>query len=95
MKAAAGVALLHLVVGLPGAGKTRLARALERDQSALLLSPDDLQLALFGDDFGQPDHPSRHDAVEAALWPLALQGLQAAATAISPQNPPAPAPDRG
>jgi predicted kinase len=73
---------LHLMVGLPGVGKTTLALTLARDLPALRLSADDLQLALFGDDMAHPDHNARHDAIEAALWPLALGALRAGADVI-------------
>ena len=63
---------LHLMVGLPGVGKTTLALELAQSLPALRLSADDLQLALYGDDVAHPDHNARHDAIEAALWPLAL-----------------------
>ena len=73
---------LHLMVGLPGVGKTTLALQLARELPALRLSADDLQLALFGDDMAHPDHNARHDAIEAALWPIAVQALQAGADVI-------------
>lgn len=74
--------ILHLMVGLPGTGKTTLALALAQSLPALRLSADDLQLTLYGDDTAHPDHGRRHDAIEAALWPLALQALQAGAQVI-------------
>lgn len=74
--------ILHLMVGLPGQGKTTLALQLARTLPALRLSADDLQLALFGDDTAHPDHDRRHDAIEAALWPLAVNALQAGAQVI-------------
>jgi predicted kinase len=76
------MSMLHLMVGLPGSGKTTLALALARDLPALRLSADDLQLAIFGDDMAHPDHNARHDAIEAALWPLALGALRAGADVI-------------
>lgn len=39
---------LHLLVGLPGAGKTTLARELETRHAALRLTPDEWMLPLFG-----------------------------------------------
>ena len=39
---------LHLLVGLPGAGKTTLARELEVRYSALRLTPDEWMSPLFG-----------------------------------------------
>src|SRR3954454_21817247 len=39
---------LHLTVGLPGVGKTTLARELERANGALRLTPDEWMAPLFG-----------------------------------------------
>lgn len=39
---------LHLLIGLPGAGKTTLARRLEHEHAALRLTPDEWMLPLFG-----------------------------------------------
>lgn len=74
--------ILHLMVGLPGQGKTTLALTLARDLPALRLSADDVQLALYGDDVDDPDHGPRHDRIEAALWPLAVNAMQAGAQVI-------------
>src|SRR5690242_19062107 len=41
------VATLHLIVGLPCSGKTTLARQLERQYSALRLTPDEWHIRLF------------------------------------------------
>ncbi|MGZ4496719.1 MAG: AAA family ATPase, partial [Nocardioides sp.] len=41
---------LHLPVGLPGSGKTTLARRLESERHALRLTKDEWVKALFGDD---------------------------------------------
>ena len=40
---------LHLTVGLPGVGKTTLARRIEADTGALRLTPDEWMLPLLGD----------------------------------------------
>jgi predicted kinase len=76
------MARLHLMVGLPGVGKTRRALALQRDLPALRLSADDLHLALFADDARHPDHNLRHDRIEAVLWPMALAALRAGADVV-------------
>jgi predicted kinase len=44
----ARLATLHLVVGLPCSGKTKLARHLEQEVSALRLTPDEWHMRLFG-----------------------------------------------
>lgn len=41
---------VHLIVGLPGAGKTTRAKELETARSALRLTPDEWQMAIFHDD---------------------------------------------
>ena len=41
-------ATLFLMVGLPGSGKTNLARQLESEHSALRLTPDEWMRPLFG-----------------------------------------------
>ena len=40
---------LHLLVGLPGSGKTTLARRLEAEHRALRLTPDEWMQPLFGE----------------------------------------------
>lgn len=47
-KSRADSAVVHLLVGMPGAGKTTYAKALEAEANALRLTPDEWQLALFG-----------------------------------------------
>jgi hypothetical protein len=63
------------MVGLPCAGKTTLARQLERECSALRLTPDEWQLRLFGHDLDDPEHDARHSLVEALLWDIAARVL--------------------
>ena len=45
---------LILMVGLPGAGKTTLARQLERERPALRLTPDEWMVAMGIDGFDEP-----------------------------------------
>lgn len=70
-------ATLHLMVGLPCAGKTTAANQIKDQYQALVLTPDIWQLALFGDDFCQdPDvHNERHDRIESLLWQVAERVL--------------------
>jgi predicted kinase len=69
------MAMLHLMVGLPGSGKTTLARKLEVEYSALRLTVDEWHIRLFGsdvhDDSDEADwsrHNARHAAIETLLW---------------------------
>ena len=61
---ALSVAVLTLMVGLPGSGKTTRARALAQATGALRLTPDEWQTRLFDDDMHHPDHDRRHGEIE-------------------------------
>ena len=75
------MATLHLMVGLPCSGKTRAARALEAEHSALRLTTDEWHIRLFGDDYSDEDDPgherhnARHATIERLLWDLAARAL--------------------
>ena len=64
-------AILYLLVGLPGAGKTTKARQLEVEASALRLTPDEWMIPLFG-----RNDPATRDALEGRLIGIALRALQ-------------------
>ncbi len=64
------------MVGLPFSGKTTLARILERQYSALRLTPDEWQVRLFGQDAREPEHDARHSLIEAMLWNVASRALE-------------------
>jgi hypothetical protein len=70
---------LYLIVGLPCAGKTTYARQLEREQSALRLTPDEWHTQLFGLDFDldriDDAHNDRHNVVESLMWDVAARVL--------------------
>jgi predicted kinase len=70
------MATLHLMVGLPFSGKTTLARKLERECSALRLTPDEWQISLFGQDAREPEHDARHSFIEGMLWNIASRALE-------------------
>jgi predicted kinase len=64
-----GPATVFLIVGLPGAGKTTHAKELEVRASALRLTPDEWQIALFA---GQNPR-DRRDLVEGKLVQLGMR----------------------
>ena len=70
------MATLHLMVGLPFSGKTTLARILERECSALRLTPDEWHVRLFGQDASEPEHDARHNLIETMLWNIASRALE-------------------
>ena len=73
------MATLHLMVGLPGSGKTTEARRLERTLPALRLTTDEWHLRLFGNDFKNDgddhEHNIRHSAIEKIMWETARNVL--------------------
>jgi predicted kinase len=76
------MATLHLMVGLPGSGKSTAALRLETEHAALRLSVDEWHVRLFGMDFfeGISDrevatHNERHAAIEALLLDTAWRVL--------------------
>ena len=62
---------LFLICGLPGSGKTTLAKQLERERPALRLTPDEWIVALGIDTFDEPQRVT----VEAIQWNLAERAL--------------------
>jgi glycine/D-amino acid oxidase-like deaminating enzyme/predicted kinase len=66
---------LFLICGLPGAGKTTLAKRLERERAALRLTPDEWIVPLFGDDIERSKLDARRPPVEALQWDIAVQVL--------------------
>ena len=66
---------LFLMVGLPGSGKTTLAKQLAVEHKALRLTPDEWIPVLYGDGLGQAMLDSVRDPVEAMQWQVAAQAL--------------------
>jgi predicted kinase len=64
-------ALLYLLVGLPGSGKTTKAKQLEVEASALRLTLDEWMIPLFGRNV-----QAERDALEGRLIWVALRALQ-------------------
>ena len=67
-----GPAVVYLIVGLPGAGKTTRAKELEISASALRLTPDEWQIMLFGDQ----NPPDKRDLVEGKLVQLGMRAVE-------------------
>jgi predicted kinase len=67
-----GPAVVYLMVGLPAAGKTSRAKELETSASALRLTPDEWQIALFGD----RNPPDERDLVEGKLVQLGMRAAE-------------------
>lgn len=76
------MATLHMMVGLPGSGKTTEAKELEQVHKALRLTPDEWQFFLFGHDISDPEHDARHTKVEELMWEVAVKVLQAGCDVI-------------
>lgn len=70
------MATLHLMIGLPGSGKTTRAKELEIESHALRLTPDEWQQHLFGHDIGDEAHDERHTKIEQLMWSVAARVLQ-------------------
>ncbi|MBW9205744.1 AAA family ATPase [Mumia sp. zg.B17] len=71
-------ATLHLMVGLPGVGKTTVARGLEDTARAVRLTPDEWMIPLFGD----PEADGKRDILEGRLLWTAHQVLRAGASVV-------------
>lgn len=69
------MAILHLICGLPGAGKTTLACKLEERHRALRLTPDEWITRLLGPEPSQPVLDSARDPTEALQWDVAARVL--------------------
>jgi predicted kinase len=71
---------IFLIVGLPGAGKTTRAKELEVSESALRLTPDDWQMALFDDDsptrWRSRERAGHRDRIEGKLVELGMRTAQ-------------------
>lgn len=71
---------VYLIVGLPGAGKTTRAKELEMSESALRLTPDDWQMAIFpGDDptrWRSTERVEQRDRIEGKLIEFGMRAAQ-------------------
>lgn len=69
------MATLLLMCGLPGAGKTTLAKRLERERRALRLTPDEWIVRLFGAGLTPPTLDWCRTPVETVQWTVAERAL--------------------
>ncbi|HIY96988.1 MAG TPA: ATP-binding protein [Candidatus Borkfalkia excrementigallinarum] len=76
------MATLHMMVGLPGSGKTTEAKKLEQQYNALRLTPDEWQHFLFGHDINDSEHDKRHTKIEELMWEVAVKVLKAGCDVI-------------
>ncbi len=63
---------LILMCGLPGAGKTTLAKQLEQSRPALRLTPDEWMVPLFSTGHDEP----KRAVLEALMWDVAARALR-------------------
>ena len=66
---------LFMICGLPGSGKTTIAKQLENEHSALRFSPDEWILALHGHELERPERNAVRDPMEALQWSVAKRAL--------------------
>lgn len=71
---------IYLIVGLPGAGKTTRAKELEVSESALRLTPDDWQMAVFDGDsptqWRSRERADQRDRIEGKLVEVGMRAAQ-------------------
>lgn len=72
------VPTLFLICGLPGSGKTTLAKQLEQDRQALRLTPDEWMERIVGDGYDE----AKRAVVEAIQWEIAARVLSLGVNAI-------------
>jgi len=75
------VATLFITCGVPGAGKTTVARRLETEHHALRFTPDEWLRELFPDQRTGVDDSTR-TAIEALHWSMALRALEIGANVV-------------
>ena len=77
------MATLHLMVGLPGSGKTTYANELSINENALLLTTDVWHIKLYGHDEDDLElHNERHTRIEQIIWGVAERVLEMGSNVI-------------
>jgi predicted kinase len=69
------MATLFLLCGLPGAGKTTLARQMEQERPALRLSPDEWIAQILADASDQAELDRLRSPIESVQWEIAARAL--------------------
>jgi predicted kinase len=86
-RTAAGQPTVHLLCGLPGAGKTTLARQLEAQVPAVRFSLDEWMLRLFPDlHFSSGAYGGLAENCKLLVWDTALQVLQSGTDVVLDWN---------
>jgi predicted kinase len=65
-----------------GAGKTTRAREISSARHAVLITPDEWMIPLFGRDFRNDEYPRRRDIVEGLLISMALDILRVGVSVV-------------
>ena len=78
---------IYLIVGLPGAGKTTRAKELEVSESALRLTPDEWQMAVFDGDsptqWRSQERADQRDRIEGKLVEVGMRAAQLGIDVVS------------
>lgn len=76
------VPTVHLLVGVPGSGKTTLAKALAAERRAVRFTLDEWMLRLHGLRYDDPNYGSKADGCRELIWDTAQEVLRSGADVI-------------
>jgi predicted kinase len=62
------MAIVHVLHGFVGSGKTTFARQLEQDKKALRFSPDEWMVALYGDNPAEGKFEDYYQRIDQWIW---------------------------
>ncbi|WP_160665610.1 AAA family ATPase [Pseudarthrobacter sp. ATCC 49987] len=87
LRTGTGQPTVHLLCGLPGAGKTTVARQLEAGLPAVRFSLDEWMLRLYPElHFASADYGELAESCKLLIWDTALQVLQAGTDVVLDWN---------
>ena len=75
-------AILHLICGLPGSGKTTLSRKIEASIPAIRMCPDEWIKDIWPKDIAESVGGNHRDAIEELQWKIGKKILQAGVDVI-------------